>query len=297
MSDEPQQAVQTPSTPEATPAEPASSPAPSGPQTPTLEHRFSDADAPYPWAVGKTVNEVMDMTQGAFQTMQTFTPTVQNPQPPAVPQQPALQSAIPGMPDAQLSFDNPAEYNRQLALYMKATTDAAVQQQAAQFAQPMMQQQKQMARTLASQNPNLKDIFDKYGHEIDTQMLSVDPQYCTVDAYTKVAQMIKGQHLDEFIDAAVQKRAQIGSGTISGDAPSGPTESTVPQDAIDEFWESGHNYVKRLESDGITKNKLRENLPKMGLTAEAYIESIKRGNTISTMGGAMTETRNLILKG
>ena len=237
------------------------------------------------------------MSQGAFQTLQTFQPTVPNPQPAAVPQQPVLQSAAPGMPDAQLSYDNPAEYSRQLAMYMKTTTDAAIQEQARAFAAPMQQQQKQMARTLAAQSPKLKEIFDKYGHEIDTQMISVDAQYCTVDAYTKVAQMIKGQHLDEFIDAAVQKRAQIGSGTISGDAGATVVEPAMPKDVLDEFWESGHPYVQRLKEDNMTPGRIRQNLPIMKLTPTEYVDSIKRGNTISTMGGAMTETRNLITKG
>ncbi len=60
MSDSPQQTVQNPSTTEPTPAEPVSLPVPSGDPTPTPEHRYSDSDAPYPWAVGKTQAECLD---------------------------------------------------------------------------------------------------------------------------------------------------------------------------------------------------------------------------------------------
>ena len=71
----------------------------------------------------------------------------------------------------------------------------------------------------------------------------------------------------------------------------------MPKDSVDEFWESGHNYVNRLKEDGINKTKLRESIKLMGLTPEAYIETIKNGNMISTLGGRYVTTQTLIPKG
>ena len=258
-----------------------------------LEHRFSESDAPYPWAVGKTVKEAMDMSQGAFQTLQTFSPPTQAE--PAKVNAP-LQNASLGPPDPQLQYDNPAEYSRQMDAYVTQRSQAQFAQQAEKFAAPMMQQMKQTSRTLASQNPEVADIFSRYGPEIDNHMASVDPQYSTVDAYIKVAKMVKGDHIDEFINAALEKRSNIAVGTISGDTPAGPTEPSMPKDSVDEFWESGHNYVNRLKEDGINKTKLRESIKLMGLTPEAYIETIKNGNMISTLGGRYVTTQTLIPK-
>ena len=263
------------------------------PEVTPLEHRFSESDAPYPWAVGKTVKEAMDMNQGMMQTLQTFTPTVPNPQPPAPVQQPNLQ----GPPDPQLSYDNPAEYNRQLQAYINTQTTSQVQAQAQAFAQPIQLQLKQQARTLAAQDPKVKEIFEKYGHEIDTQMLSVDPQYCTVDSYIKVAKMIKGDHLDEFIDAAAKRQSQIGAGTISGDAALSPQEPSMPQDAIDKFWDADGPYVQRMKADGSNKARLRQAISIMKISPDEYIKSIERGHTISSLGGRVSETHNLIPQG
>ena len=170
-----------------------------------LEHRFSESDAPYPWAVGKTVKEAMDMSQGAFQTLQTFSPPTQAE--PAKVNAP-LQNASLGPPDPQLQYDNPAEYSRQMDAYVTQRSQAQFAQQAEKFAAPMMQQMKQTSRTLASQNPEVADIFSRYGPEIDNHMASVDPQYSTVDAYIKVAKMVKGDHIDEFRVRTVFQRCR-----------------------------------------------------------------------------------------
>jgi hypothetical protein len=235
----------------------------------------------------------MQMTQGAFDTLSSVQPPAQ----PAQPAQPVTPQPASGPPDTELAYSNAAEYNRQLEAYINSQVQAGVQTAGQQFASPVLQQQKQMARQLAAQHADVAEVFRRYGNEIDTQMLQVDPQYCTVDAYVKVAKMIKGEHLDEFVadrvDAAIQARLQAG-GTMSTEATPGPGESIVQKDAIDEFWESDDPYVQRCKEDNVTKTSLRNAVSAMGLAPEAYIESIKRGNMISTLGGRVVHTRNLV---
>lgn len=250
--------------------------------------RYGDEDAPYPWAVGRTDREVADIAQQLMSTLQSgITPPAQaQPQPntgwgSAQPQQPnqaqpQYQQPI-GMPDPELALRDTDAYNRQMTAYMDQR-DQRLLGKIQELAAPMAQTTGMLARQQLATDAEYKDVFEKYGHEIDSEMHTnhIPPEARTPQAYRVMADMIRGRHYKEMARDEAERLMQItGPGTVRVGASPGTPISSVGGDILDQAWDSDDiTYFKSVRAAGTTKTDVREAARKQGYTIDEFVKLV-----------------------
>lgn len=246
------------------------------------EIRYTEENAPEPWMVGKTPVEVaqqagqvveslsnpgQQMNQSG-QNVQQQRQQYQQRQAQAQQTQAAQQTISP--PDPDLMYDDPERYQTQLARYMQAQN----QQQLAQVAQPVLQNQARTQRQLSMQDDKVREYWQKFKPQIDQYVQQVPLAQRTKEVYDQAAKMVAADNLDSIVDEAAEKKAsQMGSGTQrSGGGGPSPTSGG---DEVSQFWNSGHNFVENLKAQGVTQHEFRQNIQEMGLDTEQYITQLK----------------------
>jgi hypothetical protein len=221
---------------------------------------------------GKTPQETIDLvgrlvtgiTELSRDRMQPTQPQYVTPQ----------QQAQPLNPD--LIIENPGEWQRQFA---QALSNQQAQQMAA-VAAPVLQQQAETARWMSQQDEKRKDIWGKYGTEVEGLMASIPAAYRTKAMWDKAADMVKAEHADEIIEErALQRAAQLrGTDTVGsgyGDSAEGRSGS-----AATEAWDAaaanpyGKHMIATVGKAGIAEHARRE-----GLKLEDYLKTIGRSRT------------------
>lgn len=263
-------------------ATPPSTPAPLSPASPSVldtGFRFPDNDPEIPaYLRGRTVKEALPTIRQMEQFIQTYTPPATQPQ---QPQQPTYSpSATPTPPNPDLLVTDPAEYQRQFMAF----SDARVAQQLYQGASPLFKQTATLARMAASRDPEMSDIWSRYGHEIDMEIAGVPEYNRTVDLYAKAAEIVRGRHWRDFVSTEAQRLAAQPGGTLErGSSTPAPGTPTTPSDPIDAlFAEADHPAVVKFRNTGVTANDVRNTyVNQMQLTPQAAADMIRNSRTLS----------------
>jgi len=131
------------------------------------------------------------------------------------------------LPDPDLALTDPTKYQEQLTNYLQVTQA----QQIAAYAQPMFNQLAGTARELSKQDPANKDIWSKWGGEIEQMVSNVPAHLRTRELYDQAVVMVKGRHVDEIateraerLAAANPGLARAGGAEAEADADSGSAD-------------------------------------------------------------------------
>lgn len=112
------------------------------------------------------------------------------------------------LPDPDLALTNPAEYQQQLTSYLNATQMASL----AQAAGPVYGQLSAMAREMSRNDPTNKDVWSKWGGEVEQMVGSVPAHLRTKELYDQAVVMVKGRHVDEIAAERAATLATAGTG-------------------------------------------------------------------------------------
>lgn len=244
------------------------------------------------WAVGKTADEMVKMTQGLVSSMgqpqpQQAPSASQSPQVPSTPAnggrpmqqygQPQ-QNAGPQLPDPDLMYSDPAEYQRQWNAYQQFQTAQTVQQASA----PFLQSQAQIARDASKRDPERSDVWDSYEPEIMAEMQKLPPQQkASVDAWNLAVDLVAGRHRRELAQQEAQKlAANRDTGTVSANDPAPDPTAGGSRDAIDELFANDHPAIQRYKDNGISKDRVKKQATHMGRSIDEYAELLKKNATV-----------------
>ena len=277
---------------------------PSPPSLPSEPTRYSEDDAPYPWAVGRTSREVADIAQQLMSTIQhgVMPPAPAQPTQPhnpidsnagwgaAQPQAPNYQQPPVGMPDPELALRDADQYNRQMSAYMDQR-DQRLMGEIQKMAAPMAQTTGMLARQQLAADPEYNDIFTKYGHEIDMEMQNnnIPPQARTPQAYKIMADMIRGRHYKELARAEAELLLQNrGPGTVRvGSDPGSGFNDGGAGDTLDRAWASDKiPYFRSSKAGGLTKADVREAAKRQGYTVDEFVTLVSGDDFVVAPDGS-----------
>lgn len=231
--------------------------------------RYNESDNVPSWAVGKTADELLDISTQLYQAIQQQSP--QQPQQTPTPQaQPTMSTGIPEV-DHNLIYSDPAEYHRRMEARMDARIQAAIGNAAGGVTTPMAS----LAKTQAmSHRP---EVWAKYGPEIETTMSSMAPEArANVDVWKRVVNYVAGEHVDEIARAKAEEIIARGSdsGMLStqGGPPSVDRGSALSP--IRKLFKDDHPAIRGFLDDHIPVEKVIEHGLKRGYTEEAYAEML-----------------------
>ncbi|KKK74299.1 hypothetical protein LCGC14_2885150, partial [marine sediment metagenome] len=252
---------------DATPSQAPSGQAPPDPAQPR-DPSTGQFQSPDPtWAEGKSREEVVALAQQVFQQLPQLQQQQQAPTPQVAPvttQSTFVPTPVTGAPDPDLQYSDPAAYQHQQDAHQTALIQQQVQTIGQAALGPLYQNQAMVNRRMVEQDSEYREVFSKFGHEIDAQVASVPFEQRTIDAYQWVANQVRGVHWKEFAYDA-QQRSSPDSVTVSvGDQPI-PGADPVYRDPLDEFWASDHAYVRAAKVEGLTKSDIRDQVGAMGL--------------------------------
>lgn len=153
----------------------------------------------------------------------------------------------------------------------------------------IQQSNAQLARSVVAGEH--RDLFGKYGPEIDLELSKIAPEFWTVDNIRTVTEMVQGRHLDEIVEERTQQRmAQAGeAGFRSDSAPAGTTANDPNRIDLNSP-ELGDSYRRLLQKYNVTPETLDEFLynvecKKRGITLEQarkeWLEKAKKGDFVT----------------
>jgi hypothetical protein len=181
------------------------------------------------------------------------------------------------MPDPELALRDTDAYNRQMSAYMDQR-DNRLLGKIQELAAPMAQTTGMLARQQLASDPEYKDIFDKYGHEIDSEMHTnhIPPEARTPQAYRVLADMIRGRHYKELAREEAERLLQVtGPGTVRVGSSPGTPLSAVGGDILDQAWDSDDvQYFKSVRAAGTTKPEVREAARRQGYTIDEFVKLV-----------------------
>ncbi len=190
--------------------------------------------------------------------------------------QQAQQTQAPRQPqqiDGDLWMTNP-EQAQQL---FKQQLMGEVQQMGQQAFGHIYQGQASLARSNSMNDLRIKEIWDKYGNEIDGLMAQVPPpQKANKEVWDQAAKLIMANHVDEIATEKAQSLVASMPHTETGTQRS----ASLPEpelSAIQKIRES--DYGKRI--DYLTDAQIKEAATKMGHTVEEYAEMVTSTHVIS----------------
>lgn len=250
------------------------------------------------------------MTSNLMSTLQTYDP----PPPPPVqsppsqygsfapqyqqPQQQRQQQPLPVPPDPELALTNAPEYQRQLEAYMTAREDRLADRLASQlqgYMQPFTQSMGSIARSQVANDPKFNDVFKKYGHEIDQEFVrnGIPVANRTPDAYRMVAEMVQGRHWRELAREEAARLAVSGAPATVRSQPGNPGQfDTSPQgDALDQVWDSDHEFFKNARLQGLHKSDVREAARRQGLPIDKWVKMVTSADVFVAPDGKSMQMR------
>lgn len=263
--------------PGATPAvEPTASPKLKG-----SELKYTTEDGVPDWAVGKTADEMLTMTQTLYNTV------VSNPvpAPAATPTPVSTAPASSGPPDANLMYTNADEYNRQLGEWTRNTAQSTMQAASAPFVQGQME----LAKAESKRNLLYTEVWSRYGPEIEAEVAQFPVHgKISVSFWNDAAAMIKGRRAEDLFKARLAADAPADAGTFgSGGSPGAGLQASSFASPLAKAWSEDAPWVlqfKRLP--GMSVEKLRNRVRDMGWTEESYAEHFEKKTAMRIYGSA-----------
>jgi hypothetical protein len=281
---------------------PPSSSEPVAPAAPPAPKVYTDADGVPSWAVGKTDAEIMALTGNLMETMKTFDPSAQATPPATTYQAPApaqvTPSAGPAMPSADLAYTDPAAYNAQLEAYWsarEARLKADLTNQFQSVMQPINQTMGSMARQQIANDPIYKEVFDKWGHEVDQEFAKngVGPNQRTPDAYRLVGDIIRGRHVQDLARAEADRILASGghAPTVRAGTGGAMVPAAPPGDAFDAAWDANEiGLIKMAKQHGVSKDDLRKSISMQGHSVDDWVKMVSGGNVFVSPDGKNVRT-------
>jgi len=194
------------------------------------------------------------------------------------PQQAYQAPAQPVNVDNDLLVTNPEQW--------VAQRDSQLGQQFGQYVQstvgPIVQGAAENAKALSKMDPDFKDVWDNYGHEIEQMVsqLNVQPHLrANKQLWDQTARLVKGNHLDAFVDKRAQvlasEMASTGQTQLSSGSRGGAAESSNPAWEKLEGSEHGQRLIERYGKSGVMRN-----VEEMGYTLDQYADMAADTNVI-----------------
>jgi len=195
-----------------------------------------------------------------------------NPQaPPQYPAQPAPQPGV--NPPATLADDDYAT-GGQIRAWGANQMAQFQQQNQAQLSGYALQ----MAGLAKSQvREKHRDVWDKYAPEIEGHLAGVAPEAQTVDTLELVVKLVKGNHTEEIVEAALRERGAINAEpTMRSTGGETATTDTAPQALTIRDERVPSNWRERAEGKGIDDAKIDEWCQMQGITKEQFYDDFDR---------------------
>lgn len=205
------------------------------------------------WARGKSPEEILGISERLYGIVEKF-----NQQGTVAPvSQPAAA---------------PANFNDDD--FVSGAQVRALLQQAAQTVQPQVQQNAdQMAQmALGWVKDKQKDVFDKYGPEVQSYLANMPKQSWTVDNLTQVANLVRSNHLDELVTERARQLLAEQLPTMRSNGGAG-TGASIPN--AGRTLQSDHlpeNFRRKAESVGLSEQDLEDFTRTVGMTREQFFQ-------------------------
>jgi len=247
-------ANQTPNIPEQAPE-----PTPRGLKGAGL--RYTEDDGVPDWAIGKTADEIV----GIAEQRRTYVAT--QPSAPSPQQTPARS-----MPDGSLVYDDVNAFTSGIKDYVDNQLSATL----TGAAQPLIG----LARDAAMRDEERRDVWRRYGPEIDAVMAPLPAQQrADVNMWKQAAELVAGRHFKELARAEAERLMQTGeTGMLpTGGAPSTPSK---PSDPIEALFAERHPAIQSFLDEGISADKVRKHAAAMGHSPDAYAEMLRNKRTL-----------------
>lgn len=234
--------------------------------------------------VGKDIREIAQELERQKQIAETYRQAMSSPQAyqqqsyQQPPQQAASSFQGPIEPDPSLMYSNPQEYHRQLKAYNAWELD----QKLGTLALPMANSLAVQARWQSTNDPEFSEVWRKYGHEIDALAMKVPVHQRDTNAYNTIANMVRGQHVNDFIED--RARALIASGGFGTEraAPNAgmPTQSLSALDRLFDA-KSDHPQSVRYRTNNTSRADFLKYCGAMGKDPEAHANEILGGQVLA----------------
>lgn len=255
------EALQTPN-PSSTPAIPAQ---PQGLKGSGL--RYTSEDGVPDWAIGKTADEVLKITQELHTALVTNAPT------PAPAPTPAYEAPAPASGvDPNLMYSNPAEYTRQLSAAIRAETTRDLATASSDVIRPLSQ----MARSQATGHRS--EVWKAYGPEIDAVMARVPAQSrADISIWKEAVDIVAGRHVDTLARLKAEELMKAGdTGMLQGSGGRPPGASSTPASPIKALFADDHPSIKPFREEGLTAADVIAQAARMGHSETKYAEMLTR---------------------
>lgn len=235
--------------------------------------RYGSDDNVPEWAVGKTADEILAMTQQLYTTVQQGT----LPAAPATPPSPAspAPSQTPSV-DPQLLYTDPAAYTQ--AVFDQARTIAREELASAapNVTSPISTMAKEYARG------HRPEVWSAYGPEIEAEMAKVNVNArANIETWKMAVDLVAGRH----VDTIALKRAEelmAASGDTGSIASAGGITNPSPGSSLSpiaKLFSEKDPSVQGYIDDGLTAADVVTQAARMGKTEEAYAEMLKNRMT------------------
>ena len=238
--------------------------------------RYGESDGVPSWAIGKTGDEVLEMTQTLYNTVMAGGQTAPAPQPVAAPvpipaAAPTQGSQALNPPDPNLLYTQPDEYNRQLNVWQKTMTEQTL----ATASAPLVTGQVEMARAESKRNTSYEEVWEKYAPEIEAEVVHLAPIMKTSPKlWNDAAALIKGRHSEELFKNRLATMQGGDTGTLSTDgnfANIGVAPSELSP--IQKAWSEDADWTRQFKRlPGMTLAKLQAQVRVQGNTEEEYVK-------------------------
>lgn len=240
--------------------------------------RYTAEDGVPEWAVGKTADEITELTDKLYKTIMNGSVYAPQPQAPAAPSAPAAPYAAPfnmqgnagGPPDTALLYQNPEEYNRQLSAWHRAQTEQHLQN----AAMPMLQGQVELAKAEAKRNPKNAEVWKRYAPEIEAELAHLPASLkANPKIWNDAADLIYGRHSDVFERDKLAAYKPADTGIMGADGL--PNRTGTPQNLspIAKAWAEDAGWIQQFKRlPGMSVAKLRQQVQKMGSSEADYVK-------------------------
>lgn len=224
------------------------------------------------WARGRTVQEVLAQAENLNQTLQQYATSDRAPAQPQAPPE-SHQGDEPNAFSINVDdlYANPENFTRSILSEAERRASQAVQSASGPILQPLSR----VARSEAAQAK--REIFDRYGAEIDSMMASIPlQQKVSADAWLTAADVVAGRHWKELAEAQMERTLASRRDPGSMPTQSNPTSGSPARNAIDKLFKDKHPAVQRYVDNEVDAATLVAHAKRMGKTPEEYAESLKK---------------------
>lgn len=202
---------------------------PSTPQgTGATEFRYGD-DAPA-YLRGKSAKETVDFVTNLVSEAQQLIAQKQA-APQNTQQRTMTQQTQLALPDPDMALTDPKGYQEKLTQYLHAHQEQTV----AAYAAPILNQLAGTAKELSRQDAANKDVWSKWGTEIESMVANVPAHLRTRELYDQAVVMVRGRHWQELAAEQNQRLAAAGTGLARAGLADGGSDMEAVGDAA--LWE------------------------------------------------------------